>query len=167
MAQRAEQRGWYVSEGKVTSSDQQTHLSLLCLGCCTWLLSRIWKTLPVRLSVTFPVPVNVICSTLSTTCTRFVSKDVWLRMIYLICSFSHQTPLHLAVLKRQMSVIKDLVSRGVSMSFQDSQGNTPLHIVCKYSLTDILCYFLMTSTKALLSSYCFELRNYDGTWKWL
>lgn len=77
-------------------------------------------------------------------------------------NYLYQTPLHLAVLKRQMTVIKDLVSRGVSMAFQDSQGNTPLHIACKYSLTDILCYFLMSSHKTLLSSNCFELRNYDG-----
>ncbi|KAJ6217207.1 hypothetical protein RDWZM_008364 [Blomia tropicalis] len=77
-------------------------------------------------------------------------------------NYLYQTPLHLAVLKRQMNVIQLLVSRGVSFMFQDNQGNTPLHIACKYSLTDIIRYFLVSSHKTLLSTNCFELRNYDG-----
>jgi len=76
-------------------------------------------------------------------------------------NYLYQTPLHLAVLKRQMTVVQHLVLRGVSLTFQDNLGNTPLHLACKFSLTDILRYFL-ASQKASLPPTYFELRNYDG-----
>jgi len=60
-------------------------------------------------------------------------------------------------LKRQLTVVQHLVARGASLTFQDSLGNTPLHLACKYSLTDILRYFLLSPSKT-----SFELRNYDG-----
>lgn len=42
-----------------------------------------------------------------------------------------QTPLHLAVLLGQTSVIQSLIDHKVDVTLRDHQGNTPLHIACR------------------------------------
>lgn len=42
-----------------------------------------------------------------------------------------QTPLHLAVLLGQTSVVQSLIDHKVDVTLQDHQGNTPLHIACR------------------------------------
>ena len=88
-----------------------------------------------------------------------------------------QTPLHLAVLKRQPAVIKQLLGRAeVSLTFQDHLGNTPLHLACTRvsplidnddvdNHHDIIRSFLIAIRKRQLVN-CLELRNYDGK-QWL
>ena len=75
--------------------------------------------------------------------------------------YNIQNPLHLAILKRQINVIPLLIIKGVSLTFQDNLGNTPLHIACKYSLVDIVEIILATASNKSVSK-CFEIRNYDG-----
>lgn len=76
-------------------------------------------------------------------------------------NYLYQNPLHLAILKRQINVIPLLIIKGVSLTFQDNLGNTPLHIACKYSLVDIVEIILATASNKSVSK-CFEIRNYDG-----
>ncbi|OTF70857.1 ankyrin repeat domain containing protein, partial [Euroglyphus maynei] len=70
-------------------------------------------------------------------------------------------PLHLAILKRQINLIPLLIAKGVSLTFQDNLGNTPLHIACKYSLVNIVEIIFATASIKTVSK-CLEIRNYDG-----
>lgn len=48
-----------------------------------------------------------------------------------------QTPLHLAVLTRQVKVVRALMAAGADISVRDKDGNTALHIACRDGLFDI------------------------------
>ncbi|XP_027197261.2 uncharacterized protein LOC113791661 [Dermatophagoides pteronyssinus] len=76
-------------------------------------------------------------------------------------NYLYQNPLHLAILKRQINVIPLLILKGVSLTFQDNLGNTPLHIACKYSLMNIVEIILSTASIKNVAK-CLEIRNYDG-----
>ena len=49
-----------------------------------------------------------------------------------------QTPLHLAVITNQPELVSALLIVNVSLILQDTEGNTPLHIACKYGLETIV-----------------------------
>ena len=42
-----------------------------------------------------------------------------------------QTPLHIAVLTQQITVVRRLVVGGANLAIEDHNGNTPLHLACK------------------------------------
>lgn len=48
-----------------------------------------------------------------------------------ITNLLRQSPLHLAVLLRQVDVVQRLVERKADVTLRDHQGNTPLHIACR------------------------------------
>lgn len=48
----------------------------------------------------------------------------------------HQTPLHLAIFRRQMQIVQALLSRGTSLFVCDRDGNTPLHLACQMGYTE-------------------------------
>lgn len=49
-----------------------------------------------------------------------------------------QTPLHIAVLTRQVAVVRRLVCAGASVDMCDQMGNTPLHSACCLGFEDIV-----------------------------
>lgn len=53
-----------------------------------------------------------------------------------------QTPLHLAVLTCQPSIVRHLVCAGAVVSTQDKQGDTPLHIACRLGYEDCVKHLL-------------------------
>ncbi|CAN9513791.1 unnamed protein product [Ophioblennius macclurei] len=69
-----------------------------------------------------------------------------------------QTPLHLAVITKQPSMVKTLLRSGAEPSALDRNGQTALHLCCEYGQRDCLSVVLSLST----SSTCLETRNYEG-----
>ena len=84
-----------------------------------------------------------------------------------------QTPLHLAVLTNQVSLVRRLVIGGADLQSRDKDGNTPIHLACRGNLLNVV--------KALLEPVCEEdmkqnnyeippeamvynldIKNYDG-----
>ncbi|GFO48213.1 inhibitor protein kappa b-like protein [Plakobranchus ocellatus] len=49
-----------------------------------------------------------------------------------------QTPLHIAVLTRQVAVVRRLVCAGACVDVRDQMGNTPLHSACVLGFEDIV-----------------------------
>ena len=49
-----------------------------------------------------------------------------------------QTPLHIAVLTRQVAVVRRLVCAGASVDVCDQVGNTPLHSACCLGFEDVV-----------------------------
>uniref|UniRef100_A0A0B6Y8D8 Uncharacterized protein n=1 Tax=Arion vulgaris TaxID=1028688 RepID=A0A0B6Y8D8_9EUPU len=49
-----------------------------------------------------------------------------------------QTPLHIAVLTRQVSVVRRLICAGASVDVRDLSGNTPLHNACRLGYDDVV-----------------------------
>ena len=49
-----------------------------------------------------------------------------------------QTPLHIAVLTRQVTIVRQLVVAAVDVNARDRHGNTPLHLACREGFLDIV-----------------------------
>ncbi|KAH3858143.1 hypothetical protein DPMN_100763 [Dreissena polymorpha] len=76
-------------------------------------------------------------------------------------NYLFQTPLHLAVITNQSIIVRGLVCACADLKPRDRNGDTPLHIACKYGYLDCV--------KELLSPHslphgCQDLsiRNYEG-----
>ncbi|XP_059155462.1 NF-kappa-B inhibitor cactus-like [Physella acuta] len=59
------------------------------------------------------------------------------------CNFLRQTPLHLAVLTNQPTVVRKLLCAGAEATAQDRDGNTALHLACREGYEDIVKQLLM------------------------
>lgn len=79
-----------------------------------------------------------------------------------------QTPLHLAVLTRQPSVVRRLVVAGASLSPRDRYGNTAVHLASEAGDVDCLRALVEPVTVQEASHAVpqdpadLEERNYDG-----
>ncbi|XP_005111546.1 NF-kappa-B inhibitor alpha [Aplysia californica] len=49
-----------------------------------------------------------------------------------------QTPLHIAVITRQVAVVRRLMCAGAFVDVQDQMGNTPLHNACRLGFEDVV-----------------------------
>lgn len=49
-----------------------------------------------------------------------------------------QTPLHLAVITRQLNIVRRLMCAGAQVDVQDQMGNTPLHNACRLGFEDVV-----------------------------
>ncbi|XP_007491630.2 B-cell lymphoma 3 protein [Monodelphis domestica] len=70
-----------------------------------------------------------------------------------------QTPLHLAIITTQPSVVRLLVSRGASPMALDRNGQTAAHLACEHRSPSCLRALLDTSAPGALG---LEARNYEG-----
>lgn len=86
---------------------------------------------------------------------QFISKARSYKCLS-IKNYLCQTPLHLAVLTKQVVAVRQLVIAGAEVDSRDRNGDTPLHIACRDGLTEIV-QALMEPVK------CHELpqRKYD------
>ncbi|TRY60407.1 hypothetical protein DNTS_007169 [Danionella cerebrum] len=73
----------------------------------------------------------------------------------------YQTPLHLATYLCQMSVVQQLMQRGVSLELQDQEGNTPLHIACTHGFKDCASEMVRYTPPQSLSRVL-EAQNWRG-----
>ncbi|KAH3838792.1 NF-kappa-B inhibitor cactus-like [Dreissena polymorpha] len=84
-----------------------------------------------------------------------------------------QTPLHLAVIVRQKSIVRQLVCAGADVTAVDRNGNTPLHIACRDGLYEIARCLLepVRNREIQCNPYDipyqkipqdFDIANYDG-----
>ena len=84
-----------------------------------------------------------------------------------------QTPLHIAVLTRQVAVVRRLVCAGASVDVRDQTGNTPLHSACCLGFEDIVKQLLspVRAEETYQNKYQIpyqripqdlEMRNYEG-----
>ncbi|XP_067685913.1 serine/threonine-protein phosphatase 6 regulatory ankyrin repeat subunit B-like [Haliotis asinina] len=90
-----------------------------------------------------------------------------------IPNFLQQTPLHLAVITRQVNIVRRLMTAGARVDVTDIHGNTPLHIACREGYQEIVECLLrpVYYEETLLNQYeipyqripqDLEKRNYDG-----
>ncbi|XP_074844658.1 NF-kappa-B inhibitor epsilon [Carettochelys insculpta] len=77
-----------------------------------------------------------------------------------------QTPLHLAVFLEQPTVVRALIHKGVSLTLQDRNGNTPLHVACEQQNIEcskqLLEPTLRESTQPRSSPQDLQLQNWQG-----
>lgn len=80
-----------------------------------------------------------------------------------------QTPLHLAVITRQVDVVRRLVTSGASPDVRDIYGNTPLHIACREGYDDIVeCLLTPVKVEEVIDLKLphipqdLSLKNYEG-----
>ncbi|NP_001298198.1 NF-kappa-B inhibitor alpha-like isoform X1 [Biomphalaria glabrata] len=89
------------------------------------------------------------------------------------CNHLWQTPLHLAVLTNQPTVVRRLLCAGADATCQDKDGNTPLHIACREGYVDIVRYLLSPVQEEELCQNLYNIpyqrllqdmsiRNYEG-----
>lgn len=69
-----------------------------------------------------------------------------------------QTPLHLAVITKQLKIVEILLKCNVAVDIPDYYGNTALHIACREGNTDIAQIMFQYASNHLM----LDLRNYDG-----
>ncbi|KAM9723444.1 B-cell lymphoma 3 protein homolog [Menidia menidia] len=69
-----------------------------------------------------------------------------------------QTPLHLAVITKQPSMVEALLGAGADPIALDRHGHTALHLCCEYDQRDCLSVVLSLSP----SSASLEIRNFEG-----
>ncbi|XP_067686363.1 NF-kappa-B inhibitor alpha-like [Haliotis asinina] len=90
-----------------------------------------------------------------------------------ITNFLQQTPLHLAVITRQVNIVRRLMTAGARVDVTDIHGNTPLHIACREGYQEIVECLLrpVYYEETLLNQHeipyqripqDLEKRNYDG-----
>ncbi|XP_048238051.1 NF-kappa-B inhibitor cactus-like [Haliotis rufescens] len=93
----------------------------------------------------------------------------WLNITNLL----KQTPLHLAVITRQVNIVRRLMTAGARVDVTDIHGNTPLHIACREGYQEIVECLLrpVYYEETLLNQYeipyqripqDLENRNFDG-----
>lgn len=84
-----------------------------------------------------------------------------------------QTPLHIAVITRQLPVVRRLICAGASVDVRDQLGNTPLHNACRLGYEDVVRTLLKSVdyNETLQNKYeipyqrlpqDLESRNYEG-----
>lgn len=84
-----------------------------------------------------------------------------------------QTPLHIAVITRQLPVVRRLMCAGASVDVRDQMGNTPLHNACRLGYEDVVRTLLkpVEYQETLQNKYNIpyqrlpqdlESRNYEG-----
>ncbi|GFR94613.1 inhibitor protein kappa B-like protein [Elysia marginata] len=84
-----------------------------------------------------------------------------------------QTPLHIAVLTRQVAVVRRLVCAGASVDLCDQMGNTPLHSACCLGYEDVVNQLLtpVRAEETYQNRYQIpyqripqdlEMKNYEG-----
>nr|XP_006126612.1 NF-kappa-B inhibitor epsilon [Pelodiscus sinensis] len=77
-----------------------------------------------------------------------------------------QTPLHLAVYLEQPNVVRALIHKGVSLTLQDRNGNTPLHVACEQQNVQCAKQLLEPapgeSTEPQRSLQDLQLQNWQG-----
>uniref|UniRef100_A0A0B7AW47 Uncharacterized protein n=1 Tax=Arion vulgaris TaxID=1028688 RepID=A0A0B7AW47_9EUPU len=84
-----------------------------------------------------------------------------------------QTPLHIAVITRQLLVVRRLMCAGASVDVRDQMGNTPLHNACRLGYEDVVRTLLrpIEYKETLQNKYNIpyqrlpqdlESRNYEG-----
>ncbi|XP_077383355.1 uncharacterized protein bcl3 [Festucalex cinctus] len=69
-----------------------------------------------------------------------------------------QTPLHLAVITKQVSMVEALLRAGSDPSALDRNGQTALHLCCEYDHAE--CLSVVLSLPA--SAGCLEMKNFRG-----
>jgi NF-kappa-B inhibitor alpha len=67
-----------------------------------------------------------------------------------------QTPLHVAVLTKQPSLVRHLVAMGAALDARDRNGNTPLHLACREGLLECV--------KSLTTPFSLEERSSMSAW---
>ncbi|KAL3859804.1 hypothetical protein ACJMK2_009997 [Sinanodonta woodiana] len=73
----------------------------------------------------------------------------------------YQRPVHLAVLTKQVKILKKLLSKNIEIACQDHQGNTPLHLACRNG--DIDCVkAILEVVRERRDFQCLEVRNSQG-----
>ncbi len=84
-----------------------------------------------------------------------------------------QTPLHLAVLTKQPTIVRHLVCMGAALDARDRFGNTPLHLACRdgdlESVKSLTMPYLVTETSSLPMWVVVQkipqegdIKNYEG-----
>ena len=102
-------------------------------------------------------------------CIKRAPVNEWLNFQNTMC----QSPLHLAVITRQLTVVRRLMAAGASVKTRDLHGNTPLHIACREGHKEIVSYLLkpIYYEETLENMYDIpyqripqdlEYKNYDG-----
>ena len=74
-----------------------------------------------------------------------------------------QTPLHIAAITRNSSVLKSLIQHGADLSIQDNKGHTVMHILCEKGDSQsmqLLSEFL--KMKSANVEKCLAIKNYKG-----
>ncbi|KAM6910437.1 B-cell lymphoma 3 protein homolog [Xenentodon cancila] len=69
-----------------------------------------------------------------------------------------QTPLHLAVITKQVNIVEALLSAGADPAALDRHGQTAFHLCCEYDHSECLSVILSLCS----SSTCLEIRNFEG-----
>ncbi|XP_077576958.1 B-cell lymphoma 3 protein homolog isoform X2 [Stigmatopora nigra] len=69
-----------------------------------------------------------------------------------------QTPLHLAVITQQVSMVNALLRAGSDPSVLDRNGQTALHLCCEYNHPECLHAVLLSPSSAV----CLEVKNFQG-----
>ncbi|XP_041354040.1 NF-kappa-B inhibitor epsilon-like [Gigantopelta aegis] len=102
-------------------------------------------------------------------CISRAPSNEWLNIQNNMC----QTTLHLAVITRQLKVVRRLMAAGASVDVRDTHGNTPLHIACREGHQEIVQCLLkpVFYQETLENKYeipyqripqDLEFKNYDG-----
>ncbi|CAB0043600.1 unnamed protein product [Trichogramma brassicae] len=73
-----------------------------------------------------------------------------------------RTPLHLALYSGHTSLIKFLLTYGVSLDLADAEGTTPLHIFCRKKYDDDLMKMFFDTTEAEGQSVLIDARDKKG-----
>jgi len=72
-----------------------------------------------------------------------------------------QTPLHLAVITHQMSIVKKLIEGGADVNLMDRNGQTALHLACQDG--DINCVHVIRDvTQGNRVQIRLDLKNFQG-----
>ncbi|XP_077453890.1 B-cell lymphoma 3 protein homolog [Stigmatopora argus] len=69
-----------------------------------------------------------------------------------------QTPLHLAVITQQVSMVEALLRAGSDPSVLDRNGQTALHLCCEYNHPECLHAVLLSPSSAV----CLDMKNFQG-----
>ncbi|XP_057689134.1 B-cell lymphoma 3 protein homolog [Corythoichthys intestinalis] len=69
-----------------------------------------------------------------------------------------QTPLHLAVITQQISIVEALLRAGSDPSALDRNGQTALHLCCEYNHPECLSAVLSLPSSAV----CLDMKNFQG-----
>ena len=77
-------------------------------------------------------------------CLSYIAKteQVCLTGVLDIQNNLQQTALHLAVIVGEVQIVRRLIAAGASVSLQDTQGRTPLHIACEHGAFSVIeCFW--------------------------